>query len=82
MRGGNITLNARLFKNSVEVTNEWDGEYFFWTRHSKDSSGDIYWNSQHATGRKSLVLSSNDVILEADFECEFVVNGNTVAVSG
>ena len=82
LRGGNITLNARLFKNSVEVTNEWDGEYFFWTRHSKDSSGDIYWNSQHATGRKSLVLSSNDVILEADFECEFVVNGNTVAVSG
>lgn len=81
LRGGNITLNARLFRNSVDVTDQWDADYFIWKRHSLDSYGDEYWNESHSTGTKNLLLTGNDVHIEADFECCFEVNGISVASS-
>ena len=32
LRGNNIILTAKLFKNNIDVTDEWDAEYFTWTR--------------------------------------------------
>lgn len=82
VRGGNITLNAKLFRNSVDVTNEWDASYFIWQRKSTDTYGDIYWNNAHQTGAKTITITGNDVNIEADFECRFEVNGITVASTG
>lgn len=79
IHGGNLILNARLFKNSVDVTNEWDDSYFIWTRQSKDSFGDLYWNDQHSTGAKQITITGNDVSVNASFQCKFEYNGVVVS---
>lgn len=81
IRGGNITLNARLFKNSTEVTDDWDGSYFHWTRRSQDADGDTYWNESHSTGAKTIIITANEVTISADFQCEFSADGITVISS-
>jgi len=78
MRGGNITLTAKLFRNSEEITDDYGAQYFTWTRHSKDSYGDEYWNQNHSTGTKTLLLTGNDVIISADFQCTFEYGTVTV----
>lgn len=79
IRGGTITLYAKLYKDAEDVTNDWDAQYFIWTRHSLDSDGDTYWNNAHSTGTKSITVTGNDVRIEADFECRFEANGVTVS---
>lgn len=71
MLPGGLPMNAVLFKNSVDVTDQWGDSFFTWTRQSADSYGDIYWNSQHETGTKSLVLTETDVHINANFQCKF-----------
>ena len=71
IHGGNIILNVLLYKNSVDVTDEFEPSCFVWTRASKDSYGDLYWNDQHKTGAKSLTITANDVRINADFQCRF-----------
>ena len=81
VKGGNIVLNAVLYKNCVDVTSQWDASHFIWERKSKDTDGDRYWNNAHQTGTKSLTVTANDVTIEADFECRFEVDGVTVTSS-
>lgn len=66
-----INLIAHLFKNSIEVTDEWDDKYFTWTRHSSDSDGDLNWNNSHKIGTKILYITTNDVYKDATFQCKF-----------
>ena len=66
-----INLIAHLFKNSIEVTDEWDDKYFIWTRHSSDSDGDLNWNNSHKIGTKILYITTNDVYKDATFQCKF-----------
>lgn len=73
-----IQMIAHLFKNSIDVTDEWDDSYFTWTRQSADSYGDIYWNENHATGTKTLTITANDVATEANFQCKFETDEITV----
>lgn len=79
LRGQNITLNAKLYYGSTDVTNQFGDSCFTWVRHSLDNSSDQYWNIAHSTGSKSLTLTGNDVVIEADFECRF--NSDGIAVS-
>jgi hypothetical protein len=67
IRGSNIILNVVLYKNSVDVTDDFDPSYFVWTRTSSDPYGDIYWNDSHSIGAKSVTITSNDVRVSADF---------------
>ena len=46
------TLEAHLFQNNNEVTENYDSECFLWKRTSFDSSSDTYWNEQHSEGTK------------------------------
>ena len=69
--GGNLILNARLFKNNTEVTNDYPSSCFTWTRNSRDYYDDLYWNDQHSTGSKELIVTANDVRINADFQCRF-----------
>lgn len=71
MRPEGLTLNAVLFRNSVNVTDEFDAQYFTWVRQSADSYGDIYWNENHTEGTKTLTITSNDLYKEATFKCTF-----------
>lgn len=79
MTPAGLTLNARLFKNSVEVTPDWDNKYFTWRRHSNDHDGDINWNNIHNEGTKTLLLTSNDVYKGAMFECKFETDSISVS---
>lgn len=81
IRGGNIQLNAKLFKNNVDVTNEFDASCFIWTRTSRDHDADTYWNSNHSQGAKVVTITGNDVRINADFQCKFEY-GNVTVVAG
>ena len=71
MMPGGIEFHAHLFKNSVDVTHEWNDRFFTWTRHSNDSYGDTYWNDKHTTGTKVLRVLPEDIKYTASFQCKF-----------
>lgn len=78
IHGATLTFNARLFKNNVDVTNDYNDSCFTWTRSSQDTYGDIYWNDQNSTGTKTIQVTANDVRINADFQCKFEYEGVTV----
>ena len=65
------TFTAKLYKNGVDITDQYDDKYFIWERRSSDSSGDTYWNEQHSTGTKTLRITKSDVLYGASFGCSF-----------
>lgn len=71
IRGGNIRLVARLYRNGVDVTDSYDASLFIWTRNSSDSAGDTVWNQSHSTGTKQLLLTGTDVNKRVRFNCRF-----------
>ena len=71
---GEITLKAKLMKNSEDVTDQFDAKYFIWERKSNDADADLYWNDQHSTGAKSIQVTANDVKINAVFQCRFEKN--------
>ena len=68
---GGIEFHAHLFKNSVDVTHEWNNKFFTWTRHSSDTYGDTYWNDKHKDGTKILRVLPEDIKYTASFQCKF-----------
>lgn len=73
------TLEAHLFQNNNEVTEDYASECFIWKRTSFDSSSDTYWNEQHSEGTKILTITKADVMYGANFSCTFSYNGETIA---
>lgn len=73
------TLEAHLFQNNNEVTENYDSECFLWKRTSFDSSSDTYWNEQHSEGTKKIAITRTDVMYGANFSCTFTYNGETIA---
>jgi len=78
IHGGPLNLNAKLFNNNIDVTEEYDSSCFTWTRFSQDTYGDIYWNDRHSTGTKIIQVTANDVKVNADFQCKFEYQDITV----
>lgn len=74
-------LTVTLYQNGVDVTSSYDDSYFIWERESSDTSGDTYWNEQHATGAKSIRITKDDILYGASFSCSFVMNGETLATT-
>lgn len=74
-------LSVKLYKRSDDVTDQYDDQYFVWTRSSSDSAGDTYWNEQHSTGTKQLKITRNDVYGGAMFCCSFSYNGEVLLTS-
>lgn len=72
------TLEAHLFQNNNEVTENYDSECFLWKRASFDSSSDTYWNEQHSEGTKKIAITRTDVMYGANFSCTFTYNGETI----
>lgn len=63
-------LRARVFKGFTEITDDLDANQFFWTRKSQNSAGDVLWNNAHASGVKTVTITSADVFQRATFFCE------------
>ena len=78
IHGTDLIFNAKLFRNSIDVTDDFDDSCFIWTRHSQDYYGDIYWNDQHSEGTKTIRVTANDVRINADFQCKFEYDDVTV----
>lgn len=72
------TLEAHLFQNNNEVTENYDSECFLWKRTSFDSSSDTYWNEQYSEGTKKIAITRTDVMYGANFSCTFTYNGETI----
>lgn len=65
---GNSTIAyARVYNWDKEITNDIDESKFNWYRRSKDKNGDYYWNSEHGRGRKSIVITTDDILSYATF---------------
>lgn len=74
VRGGSVTLVAHLFRNNVDVTDDFPSSCFIWSRNSSDTAGDQTWNSTHTAhtyGAKELTISGADVNMTSSFECCF-----------
>lgn len=74
VRGGSVTLVAHLFRNNVDVTDDFSSSCFIWSRNSSDTAGDQTWNSTHTAhtyGAKELTISGADVNMTSSFECCF-----------
>lgn len=73
-------VTIHLYRDGKEVTDDYQDSNFIWTRTSADNAGDIYWNEKHSEGSKQITLSlSEDVLMGADFNCFFILDGEILA---
>ena len=73
-------VTIHLYRDGKEVTDDYQDSNFIWTRTSADNAGDIYWNEKHSEGSKQITLSlSEDVLMGADFNCFFILDGEVLA---
>lgn len=66
---GETTLSAYVMRGAEDVTMQIAESSFLWIRQSGDSEDDARWNSEEHRGR-SVVISGNDVLRKAVFNCE------------
>ena len=64
-----ITLSARVWHGSENVTDKLEDARFQWVRASSDAVADELWNAAH-TGMKSITLTVRDVQYSATYFCE------------
>ena len=75
-----ITVKVNLFQNGENVTDKYDNSCFTWERSSYDSSSDKYWNEQHSSGAKTIIINRSDVMFSAAyFTCTFSYDGEALA---
>lgn len=66
-------LKAHIYENGVEITDEIPENNFRWTRVSRDTTGDSFWNSLNHQGR-SIEINGDDVRSKAVFDCEITIS--------
>ena len=66
------TLSAVLYEWDQVVTDNYNDNQFIWSRVSNDSDADLVWNQVHASGQKSIQITSEDVQTRATFFCDFI----------
>lgn len=64
-----ITLRARVWSGSDEVTDTINAERFNWYREGGSSDSDAAWNAAHK-GMKQVTVARGDVLRQAVFRCE------------
>lgn len=64
------TLKAEVYRGANNVTNQINATKFLWTRSSKDEEGDTAWNLLNSTGKKEVIITSEDVYVRATFSCQ------------
>lgn len=65
------TLSCHVYSWDTEITNTLDASLFNWKRHSDNSDHDEIWNNSTIhQGRKTLTISTEDILENANFSCE------------
>lgn len=71
---GGTVLNAKVFSNGVEVTNDMPASRFRWRRVSAAPrpypNDDATWNSVFASGYRSISVDYSSIIARATFFCD------------
>ena len=65
------TLTARVWRGSVDATDEFDASLFRWTRMSADPAADAIWNAAHS-GMKSVTLTRATDGVTATYQFDLV----------
>lgn len=69
-------LQATLYKNNRDITNQIPAKYFKWTRRTSDDPEDIAadaeWNLRWSAGAKEIPITNEDVDRNAVFTCFYV----------
>ena len=64
------TLQVRVYKGGVNVTDQFDAADFRWSRESDNPESDDVWNSYHySLGGKTIQVTTDDVYRRAVFNC-------------
>lgn len=63
------TLFCRVYKGDDNITDSTPASAFNWTRVSDDTEGDADWNNNKGRGKKSVEITSDDVMVRATFSC-------------
>lgn len=71
-----ITLAAKAWHGSTDVTNSLAASRFNWKRTTSNSAADTTWNNNH-TGMKSITLTCADVDYSATYSCELMSEEGT-----
>lgn len=58
---------ARIYNWDKEITDEIDVSKFNWYRRSKNKENDYYWNNEHGKGKKSITITTDDILSYATF---------------
>jgi len=66
---GLITLVATVWKGGVNITEELPLNYFRWVKEDKDGNTDEYWSRHQGFGVKSVLVSKNDIYIQATYRC-------------
>lgn len=63
-------LSARVWSWDEDVTDTLPESAFKWSRISDNKSSDEYWNKEYGIGKKSIVITKDDVDGNASFVCD------------
>lgn len=67
---GQLTLEAKLLRNGEDISDTISNSAWSWRRQSADTADDVTWNTLHEGIGRVCVVSSDDVVRQAQFECE------------
>ena len=70
---GQLTLEAKLLRNGEDISDTISDSAWSWRRQSADTADDTTWNTLHEGIGRVCVVSSDDVVRQAQFECEVVM---------
>lgn len=66
------TLQAIVYRGKDNITDALDANQFRWTKTLSDGTSDDDWNNRNAGGKKSIIVTANDIYRRATFNCEIV----------
>lgn len=69
-KGENAVVTATVTDWGKDITDQIDETYFHWTRMSKNPEKDVTWNEAYGHAKKSIVISTEDVMEHCIFNCE------------
>lgn len=70
---GQLTLEAKLLRNGEDISDTISNSAWSWRRQSADTVDDRTWNTLHEGIGRVCVVSSDDVVRQAQFECEVLI---------
>lgn len=70
---GQLTLKAKLLRNGEDISDTISNGAWSWRRQSADTADDATWNTLHEGIGRVCVVSSDDVVRQAQFECEVLI---------